>query len=183
MNDIAQIGKRLKGLREVLEIPIEEIAQVCETSVEYYRRIEAGEVDPSVYRMTKISRKYGISLDVLLFGEEPRMHGYFVTRKDQGLSVKRSEDYSYKSLSSGFQNAKVQPFMTEVLPLPAGHRHQQNCHDGQEFDYVLEGKLEIEFGDRTIVLEPGDSIYFDARQLHCMHALEDQPVRFLAIII
>ena len=71
---IKQIGQRLKGLRDVLDIPAEEVAELCGISLEHYLKIEAGEADPSVYRLTKISKRYGIDLDVLLFGEEPRMN-------------------------------------------------------------------------------------------------------------
>ena len=86
---IKQIGQRLKGLREVLDIPAEEVAQLCEIPLEHYMKIEAGEADPSVYRLSRISKRYGIALDVLLFGEEPRMSTYFLTRKGQGMSVER----------------------------------------------------------------------------------------------
>ena len=85
--DIRHLAQRLKGLREVLEIPIEQMAQVCETSVEHYLKMESGEADPGVYRLSRVAKKFGISLDVLLFGEEPRMVGYFVTRKGQSTQV------------------------------------------------------------------------------------------------
>ena len=63
-----QIGERLKGLREVLDIPAQEVADLCDITVDHLMKIEAGEADPSVYRLSKISKKFGISLDVLLFG-------------------------------------------------------------------------------------------------------------------
>ena len=50
---IKQIGERLKGLREVLNIPAEEIAELCEISLDHYLKIESGEADPSVYRLLK----------------------------------------------------------------------------------------------------------------------------------
>ena len=73
---IKQIGERLRGLRDVLNIPAEEVAELCGITIEHYLKIEAGEADPSVYRLSKISKRYGIDLDVLLFGEEPRMNSY-----------------------------------------------------------------------------------------------------------
>ena len=79
---IKSIGQRLKGLREVLNIPAEEIADLCEISLEHYLKMEDGTADPSVYRLSKISKRYGIDLDVLLFGEEPRMSAYYLTRKE-----------------------------------------------------------------------------------------------------
>jgi len=180
---IKQIGERLKGLRDVLGIPAEEVAELCDISLEHYLKIEAGEADPSVYRLSKISKRYGISLDVLLFGEEPRMSGYFLTRKNQGLSVERRKEYKYQSLASGFRGRKVDPFLTQVDPLPEGENYHKNSHDGQEFDYIVEGKMEITIGEKTMTLAEGDSIYFDASQPHCMRAIGGQSVKFLCVVI
>lgn len=183
MEDIfVQIGARLRGLREVLDIPAQEIADLCDISLEQYEMIEKGEADPGVSKLQTISKRYGINLDVLMFGEEPRMDGYFITRKDHGMRVERRSDYRYQSLASGFRMRKMDPFMVEVAPLPEGERRGQNSHDGQEFDLVVEGRLELTIGSRRLVLDEGDSIYFDASRKHCMHALDGKPVKFLCIV-
>ena len=181
--DIRHLAQRLKGLREVLEIPIEQMAQVCETSVEHYLKMESGEADPGVYRLSRVAKKFGISLDILLFGEEPRMVGYFVTRKGQSTQVEMRNDYKYEGLASGFKDRKVEPFFTTIDPLPEGKNRSKNCHDGQEWDYVLSGVLEITIGEKVIVLYPGDCIYFDASNPHCMRAINNARVEFLTVII
>lgn len=178
-----QIAQRLKGLRDIFDIPAEKMAEVCETTVSHYLKIEAGECDPGVYRLTKISKRYGIALDVLLFGEEPRMNGYFVTRSGQGLEVDRHDDYKYKSLASGFKGRAMEPFFTEIEPLPEGKNHTKNVHDGQEFIIIFDGVLELTIDEKVIVLNQGDSIYFDTTRPHCMRALEGRSVRFLTVII
>lgn len=180
---IKQIGERLRGLREVLDIPAEEIAELCDVTIEHYMKIEAGEADPSVYRLSKISKRYGIALDVLLFGEEPRMSAYFLTRKGQGMTVERRKEYTYQSMAGGFRGRKVDPFMTQVDPLPDGQKYSKNSHDGQEFNYIVEGQMEITIGEKAMTLNEGDSIYFDASQPHCMRALGDKPVKFLVVVI
>lgn len=180
---IKQIGQRLKGLREVLDIPAEEVAELCGITLDHYLKIEAGEADPSVYRLSRIAKRYGISLDVLLFGEEPRMSAYFLTRKGQGLSVERRKEYKYQSLASGFRGRKVDPFLTQVDPLLGDRKYSKNSHDGQEFNYIVEGRMEITIGDKVMELGEGDSIYFDATQPHCMRALDGKPVRFLVVVI
>ncbi|MGN1262909.1 MAG: helix-turn-helix domain-containing protein, partial [Prevotella sp.] len=76
---IKQIGERLKGLREVLDIPIQDVANLCGLSVDTYEKMENGEGELSISSLQKISQKYGIALDVLLFGEEPHMGSYFLT--------------------------------------------------------------------------------------------------------
>ncbi len=182
-NDFKQIGQRLKGLRDVLDIPVTQMAQVCETSVDHYMKIENGECDPSVYRLNKISKRYGIALDVLLFGSEPRMQSYFVTRNGQSQMIERRGDYTYNSLASGFKNRMMDVFFTTIDPLPDGERHRKNSRDGQEVVMVLEGRLEITIDEKVIVLEPEDTIYFDTSHPHCMHALDNEPVRFLCVIV
>lgn len=182
-DSIKQIGQRLRGLREVLGIPADEVAELCEVSLPQYLKMEDGEVDPSVYRLSKISKRYGIALDVLLFGEEPRMSRYFLTRRGQGLTVERRKEYQYQSLASGFRNHKMEAFLTTVDPLPDGRKHGKNAHDGQEFDFVVSGTLELTIGDKVLTLNEGDSIYFDSSQPHCMNAVGDKPVKFLVMVI
>lgn len=182
-NSLKQIGQRLRGLREVLEISAEEVAELCGISLEHYLKIEEGTADPGVYRLSKIAKRYGIDLNVLLFGEEPRMSAYFVTRKGQGLSVDRRKDYKYQSLASGFRGRSVDPYLVTVDPLPNNENHSKNSHTGQEFDMIMEGTLEITIGQKVIVLHEGDSIYFNSSEQHCMRALGEEPCRFLCVVI
>ena len=180
---IKQIGDRLKGLRDVLDIPAEEIAQLCNISIEEYLKMENGDGDISISKLQTISKRYGIALDVLMFGEEPRMSSYFLTRKDQGMSVERRQAYKYQSLASGFRGRNADPFMVLVEPKPEGSVIEQNSHEGQEFDFVTEGRLELTIKNKTLILNQGDSIYFDSSLPHCMRALDDKAVRFLAVIL
>ena len=178
---IEQIGERLRGLRDVLDIPAEDIAQLCDLDIDTYLRMEAGDGELSISSLQKISKKYGIALDVLLFGEEPHMSTYFLTRKGQGMSVERRKEYKYQA--SGFRSRTADPFMVTVEPKSDDTPLHKNSHQGQEFNMVTEGTLELTIGKRTLVLNEGDSVYFDATQPHCMRALNDKPVKFLAIIL
>ena len=69
-----------------------------------------------------------------------------------------------------------------VEPKPADTPKEMNSHSGQEFNMVLNGKMELTIGTKSLILEEGDSIYFDATHPHGMRALNEKPVRFLAII-
>lgn len=181
--ELKLIGERLKGLREVLDIPADDVAALCGISTDAYMKLEAGEGDFSVSNLQKISRRYGISLDVLMFGEEPHMDSYFLTRRGQGMSVERRKAYKYQSLASGFRRRKAEPFLVRVEPKADNSPLEKNSHEGQEFDMVSSGSMEITIGEKTLTLNEGDSIYFDARRPHCMRALGGHAVEFLAIII
>ena len=111
------------------------------------------------------------------------MNSYFLTRKGQGLSVERRKAYKYQSLASGFMGRTVDPFIVVVEPKPEGAPVEKNSHQGQEFHVVVEGCLEETIGHKVLVLNPGDSIYFNASLPHCMRALGGKPAKFLAVII
>ena len=179
---IKQIGERLKGLREALDISVQEMAETCGISEEKYLKMETGESELSVSKLYRVSRKYDISLDALMFGEEPHMSSYFLTRRGKGMSVERRYAYKYQSLASGFSGRRADPFLVMVEPKPEDVPVNMDVHSGQEFNMVWEGRMDLRLGDKRFVLEPGDCIYFDANQPHCMRALDNVPMRFLAII-
>lgn len=178
---IREIALRLKGLREVLEISVVDIASVCGLNELEYRELETGEQDIPIGVLHRICHHYNVELSALLFGDEPRMTSYFLTRKGHGPSVERSQHYKYQSLAAGFADRKADPFIVTVEP--NNEPIHLNAHAGQEFNLVLEGTLQLSIGGKLLVLEEGDSIYFDAARPHGMKALNEQPVRFLAMIL
>lgn len=180
---IKSIANRLRGLREVLELSAQEVAESCHLRVEEYMALESGESDISVNVLQTIARRYGISLDVLMFGEEPKMNAYFITRAGAGVSVERRKAYKYEALASGFRDRKADPFIVTVEPAPADAPMHLNSHEGQEMNYVLEARLLLSLNGKELVLNVGDSLYFDSSLPHGMKALDGRPVRFLAIIM
>ncbi|MBQ8050326.1 MAG: cupin domain-containing protein [Bacteroidaceae bacterium] len=180
---LKQIGERLRGLRDALDLSAQEVADTCGITLEKYERIERGEVDITISNLMKIAKKYGVSADALMFAEEPHMRSYWVVRKGQGLSVERTKAYKYQSLASGFAHRKAEVFIVTVEPKPKAHTIYKNTHPGQEFNLVFEGSMELYLGGKTIVLEEGDSIYFDATKPHGMKALGEQAVKFLAFTV
>lgn len=182
-DQIKQIAARLHGLREVLELTEQEVADACQLAIEDYRELESGTRDISVSTLQKISRHYGISLDVLMFGEEPKMSSYFLTRKGTGISVERRKAYKYEALASGFRGRIADPFIVTVEPKPEGSPVQFNSHQGQEFNLVVEGRLLLNINGKELILNQGDSLYFNSALPHGMLALDGKPVKFLAIIM
>lgn len=173
----------MHGLREVLELTEQEVADACQLTIEDYRELESGTRDISVSTLQKISRHYGISLDVLMFGEEPKMSSYFLTRKGTGISVERRKAYKYEALASGFRGRIADPFIVTVEPKPEGTPVQFNSHQGQEFNLVVEGRLLLNINGKELILNQGDSLYFNSALPHGMLALDGKPVKFLAIIM
>ena len=172
-DQIKEISERLRGLRDVLQLSPQELADACEISVDDYLRAENGQGDIYLSMLQKIAKRYDLSLDELMFGLEPRMTTYFLTRYGKGLSVERTKAYKYQSLAD--------PFLVTVDPNDAPITLNQ--HTGQEFDMVLKGRLLISLNGKDLILNEGDSIYFNAKQLHGMKALDGRQAQFIAVII
>lgn len=180
-DQIRQIAERLRGLRDVLELTSEDIARDCDLSAEEYRLAETGEYDISVSMLQKIARVYGVALDALMFGEEPKMSSYFLTRAGKGTSIERTKAYKYQSLAAGFMNRNADPFIVTVEP--NDNPIHYNSHSGQEFNLVLEGRMMISIDGKELILNEGDSLYFNSKLPHGMKALDGKTVRFLSVIM
>jgi transcriptional regulator with XRE-family HTH domain len=182
MNEqIKQIAERLKGLRESLDLLPAEMAERCDKSVENILQYETGTVDIPINFLFDIAQKFDIDTSTLISGDEPRMKAYFLARSGKGTSVERTKAYKYQALASGYKHPKAEPF--EVTVEPNDNPIYLNSHNGQEFNYILEGKMQLHINGKDLILNPGDSIYFDSSYPHGMKALDNQPVKFLAIII
>ena len=179
---IKRIADRLRGMREVLGISEEEAAETCDLTLAQYLKIESGNLDIPVSILHRMAVKFKLDLTTLLTGEEPHMHFYTLTRNNKGIVVDRQKAYKYQALAGNFLKRKADPFVVSVEPksdLTVGF----NSHPGQEYNYILEGKIKFFLGSKEMILEPGDSIYFDSGLPHGMLALENKKAKFLAIIL
>lgn len=181
--DLKQIGERIKGLRESIGLSPSKMAYKLEVDETDYSLYESGDKDISISFLQRIEREFNVDLSVLMFGEESNMSSYFVTRKDKGVSAERVSAYKYQSLTAGFSNNVAEVFVVTVDPKPESTDYFKNIHAGQEFNMVLEGSMSININGKDIILEEGDSIYFDSSLPHGMKALNDNKVKFLAVIL
>ncbi len=180
---IRQIAMRLKGLRELEGIEAKDLAAEFDIPFDTYISYESGEVDIPVSFLYEVADKFGMELTEILTGENPKLSVYCRVKKGEGLSVDRRKEYVYQNLAYNFRDKLAEPFLVTVEPKGDEFEIHENRHDGQEYNYMLEGRLEIKINGKTMILEEGDSIYFDAKFPHGMKALDGKPARFLAIIM
>jgi transcriptional regulator with XRE-family HTH domain len=184
MNEqIQQIAARVKELREIAGIPAENFAHELNIESDLLLNYESGKTDIPVGFLLKVAHRLNLELSSLLRGDEPKLHVYTVVRKGKGLNVDRRKQYKYESLASNFIQKKAEPFVVTVEPENTNSKLEFNAHSGQEFNYVLEGTLMIVVDGHEIILNTGDSIYFDSGYNHAMKALYNLPARFLAVIV
>jgi transcriptional regulator with XRE-family HTH domain len=177
------IGNRIKELREILDISSEELSNGLKISKEKYLAYENGERDIPASILYEIAQRFNVDMGLLITGEDTKMHIFTITRRGEGTSVDRRKQYCYENLASKFIHKKVEPFIVTVDPSKYDNKPSESTHLGQEFNYILEGSLMICINDNEIILNKGDSIFFDSKYLHYMKALNNEIAKFLAIII
>lgn len=182
-DQVIEIAARIKELREISGLTAEELANEIGISPETYEKYESGEIDIPVSFLYNISSKLKVELSEILSGNGPKLHSYSIVRKNKGRAVERTKKYIYQSLAYNFANKKAEPFHVTVEPENPETPVFFNSHPGQEFNYVLEGTLKIYINDHELILNEGDSLYFDSTNKHGMKAVGDKPATFLAVIL
>lgn len=173
---------RLRGLRDALDMSVEEAAKACHITPEEYRTFESGDSDIPMNFLCNAATTFGIEPSELIAGDEPYMSNYWLVRKDKGAAVERQKAYKYQALALGFKHAKASPFIVTIEPKESKEFYL-NTHPGQEFNMILEGSLMLRIGKKELVLNEGDSIYFDSTLPHGMLALNGKTAKMFAIIL
>jgi quercetin dioxygenase-like cupin family protein len=75
----------------------------------------------------------------------------------------------------------MEPFLVEFMPMETTDM-VFTSHKGEEFLYLLTGKLEFRSDERVEVLQPGDSIYFESERNHSFRSLDGKPARGIVVV-
>lgn len=186
MNEkIALIAERIRGLRDMLGISAEDMARAVELSPEEYAEYEAGTKDYSFTFLYKAAGRLGVDITELLTGDMPKLKLFSLIRAGEGLPIERRRDFSYQHMAYLFKDKAAEPFCVTAKYDEAeeGEPVALSRHEGQEFDYILEGSLRMKIEDHEFIMNPGDAVYYDARHGHGMAAHGGKDCRFLAVVI
>ena len=179
MNEHLALPARIKELREILDISAMDMASDINVPLETYSKYENGELDIPISVLYNIAGKLHTDVTVLMTGEDPRMDSAAVCRKGKGVRIERYPGYEFSSLAYNFKGRTIEPLL--VLLDSSQPAAPQVSHAGQEFNYVVEGRIKITVGNAEYILGEGDSIYFDATLPHGQSAV-DGSARFITII-
>lgn len=179
---IQLIAIRIRDLRDISGLSTQEMSDRTGIDLTEYEAYESGKSDFSFSHLFNIAEVLGVDISDLLTGESPRLHGYVLTRDGQGLQFNRRKQYEYQHLAYNFRDKLAEPFIVSVRQDEDGIEKQAHSHDGQEFDYMLQGTLKIVLGGNELYLKPGDSIYYDSQIPHVMYAV-DGDCRFIAVVV
>ncbi len=185
MLQLSEIGARIREMREIMGWSEAEMAQKTDVSEESYRIYESGTIDIPFSFIHKCALAFDVEMMELLEGRSARLSSYTITRKGGGQKTAEEDGIDIRNLAPKFRDKIAEPYFVRYDYDPA----QQNkpihlaTHSGQEFDYILSGRLKVQIGSHIEFLGEGDSIYYDSSTPHGMIAVDGRECVFCAIVL
>lgn len=185
VSKLHEVALRIREMREIASLTEEEMSKLTDVSLEEYRLYESGKQDFPFTFIHKCSLAFGIGITDLLEGKSARLSSYTVTRKGQGQETAKENGITIQNLAPMFRKKIAEPYWvtyeySEELQNKPIHLTK---HSGQEFDFIMKGRLKIQVGDNVEYLSEGDSIYYNSSTPHGMIAVDGQDCLFVAVVL
>ena len=182
---LEEIAGRIKELREIEGMSIQDMAAATGVSVEEYTDCENGRSDLNFAFLYRCAIALKVDVTDFIEGASPTLSSYTITRNGAGQRIQRAHGMIYYSLAHSFKNRATEPLRVTAVYDPALEEKEieVTSHAGQECDIVLSGSMKIRIGDRIETLNEGDTIYYDSSTPHGMIAIGGRDCTFYAIVI
>ena len=180
MDKYQEIGARLRELREVSDYTIEQLAAELGIDPATYAAYEENGKDVPISIIYEIANKFKVDFTEIITGQTAWLNTYHLIRRGGGKNVNRNPEYHFEDLAYRYGNKIMQPLLVTLEPTDAVAK--LITHPGQEFNMVLEGTVIITLGNKEIVMNPGDSIYFNPTIPHGQRCGGNEKARFLTVI-
>jgi transcriptional regulator with XRE-family HTH domain len=181
------LGKKIRDFREFRQISMEDLALKANLDANQLEKIEEKGVIPSLGHLIKISRALGVRIGTFL-DDQDHVGPVIVKAGEEKSSLSFStkndstrEHLNFFSLAQDKTGRHMEPFIVDIEPNLESD-YKLSSHEGEEFIYVLEGCIEINYGKDVFQIEKGDTIYLDSIVAHNVHAAKNQPARILAVV-
>ena len=170
------IGKRLMNLRKNKKLTLKNLANETGLATRYISQVEKGEVIPPVAVLLQLSRALEIDSSILLKEEKARSQ-----KKSTDDYQRRTEDYTYETLTPEARHKHLRAFKVFIDPR-SDHKGVSYQHLGEEFQYVLKGKIEVMVGENRNILGPGDCLHFNSSIVHKLRNISEEKAELLVVL-
>lgn len=177
------IGAQVKALRTTLGMTMSELSKATNISAGMLSKIENGQTSPSLATLQALATALNIPLASFFQKFDETREACHVKAGD-GMVIERRGTRSghiYQLLGAPLRNrVKMEPYLITLTKDSDTYPIFQ--HEGIEFIYMLEGQLVYRHGEKDYLLEPGDTLFFDAEAPHGPLDIRTVPCQYLSII-
>jgi len=165
------MGQLVRRLRVRKGLRLEDLARNTGFTKGFLSKIENGKSSPPIATLLRVAEALDVDAAVLL--QPPGGNGsakdphasLHVTPARRTLVENRGTGYDYFALAARRLHKAMEPFLITVRPEDVNPRKTFQ-HPGEEFIFVLEGRMDYKVGQENFHLGPGDSLYFDSSRPH-----------------
>jgi len=169
------VGKKMKAARAAKDMALERLANETGFAVEYLNDVEEGKITPPVGALLQIAKALQMDSGSLLKEQESSF-------KDRVTAyTKRTDNYAYETLTPGAENKHLKAFRITIDPKQE-HKGVGYQHEGEEFDYVLKGKVQVIVGDHVNTLEAGGYLHFNSAIKHQLKNVGKDAAELIVVI-
>lgn len=172
---LVPVGKRIRKERLKKKMSLDRVANETGFSIDYLKEIEAGRKIPPVGTLLQLAKALEID------------SGFFLREQESSLRsriqayTKRTENYAYTTLTPGAESKHLKAFKVTIEAMQ-DHKGVGYQHEGEEFVYVLAGKIELIVGDHVNRLNVGESLHFNSGIRHKLRNLGEEKAELLVVI-
>ena len=173
-----KIGERLKRLRMINSLTQEELASRADLTKGYISQLENDATSPSIATLKDILDVFGVSMqeffseitdEDIVYGKDARVQA---TDDDDKIKV--------ELLVPGAQNREMDPVLVTLDP--GAEMEEQPFHEGEEFGFVLLGKVQLRLDDRLYMVKKDECFYFTSDKKHAVKNIGRGPAKILWVV-
>ena len=184
-SNLKEVAQRIREMREIMGFSAAEMAEKTEVTEDQYMRYETAADDLPFTFIHKCALAFNLSMSDLLEGRSALLSTYTVTRKGHGQDTAKEEGISIQNMAPMFKDKLAEPYYVtyQYVPELQDKPIHTTKHSGQEFDFIVSGRLKVQVGDNVEYLSEGDSIFYNSSLPHGMIAVDGRDCVFIAIVI
>ena len=182
---IKEVAGRIKELREIEGLTMQDMALKTDVSLPEYENCEQGKSNLTFAFIYRCALALKVNVTDIIEGYSPELKNFTVTRNGAGQIVSKAHGMTYYNMAYAFRNRIAEPLFVHSVyrEESQGKDIELTTHDGQELDIVISGNLMVQVGSHKVVLGAGDTIYYDSSTPHGMIAVNGKDCDFYAIVL
>lgn len=169
------IGQKIRNLRTLYGLTQEELADRCDLTKGFISQLENNNNEPSISTLQDILTALGTNLKEFFEDDEDEQ---IVFTKDDYMNVD-NQNHTITWLVPNAQKNEMEPIM--VVIKPNSELQKDMPHSGQEFGYVLKGKIVVVVGGHAHKVKAGETFYYDTDKVHFIKNVSNEEAKFLWI--
>lgn len=180
-----RVGERVKKVREKRALSLQDVSQRTGIPEATLQQVEEGSLMPPLGTVIKLAKALEMKMGYFISGDAERP--FTIVRSQDRKVISRFDSgrgkhygYEYESLAPHKKDRHMEPFLVTLEQ--ANTEMERSTHDGQEFIFVLSGRMEVRLEEAVYILEPGDAIYYDSTVPHLVKCHGGETTKILAVL-